>query len=256
MNRKTPRLSSRPRKVKGFTLLELIIVLAIISVLAAIIVPNTVSRMRDARIESANATAKEIYFAVQDYCTDMQIKHIPLIAAENKPAAFPLSSADANNRIGVEFVGHKSDVFETSVYTYSTLTETVNGKAEDNANPDCKWGFIGLGGNVVSADVNSTTDETKNKGGKAITGITNYLGTTLGSTQVGSFIAVIDVNTYSVDYVVFSDQPSAVTDCEDIVHNGIYTQTFGFPANKGRSQEYDTNENNIRYVGQYPIIDK
>ena len=64
----------RPRKLKAFTLLEMIVVMAIIGILASIIIPSTVNQMRSSRIETANVRAEEIYRATQNYLTDKQIK--------------------------------------------------------------------------------------------------------------------------------------------------------------------------------------
>lgn len=50
-------------KKKGFTLIELIIVIAIIAILAAIAIPNFLSIQRKARVKSDIASAKTIYDA-------------------------------------------------------------------------------------------------------------------------------------------------------------------------------------------------
>ena len=58
------------KKAKGFTLVELVVVIAIIGVLAAILVPTMLNYVRKAKLKAANTNAKTAYNAVQEFFTD------------------------------------------------------------------------------------------------------------------------------------------------------------------------------------------
>ena len=71
MNRARQSLSRR-LYVQGFTLIELMVVLVIIGVLAALIVPNVLDRADDARVTAARTDVNNLMQALKLYRLDNQ----------------------------------------------------------------------------------------------------------------------------------------------------------------------------------------
>jgi type IV pilus assembly protein PilA len=59
---------------RGFTLVELVVVIAIIGILAAILVPSMLDYVKKARLKSANSNAKTVYNAINTAIIDLTVE--------------------------------------------------------------------------------------------------------------------------------------------------------------------------------------
>lgn len=150
-------MDKKIKKLKGFTIIELLVVVAIISVLASIGVPAAMTWIRDSKVSKANSNAQLVYSAAQDHLTQLEIKNVNLstagtdgyiyCAADNAYSlseggveitssvrgaiASPFMLVDFTTTLGESFEGVWAVKFNPDTYTvkYAWWTENTAGAA-------------------------------------------------------------------------------------------------------------------------------
>lgn len=114
-------LRNRLSDNKGFSLVELIVVIAIMVILIAILVPNITGYINKSRDVSAAATAKTVYDAAYAYQTELLGKND--VAYKDQSTIFSALTSDG---------AYKLDITGTLVEGEST-GDTVTGLTVDSA---------------------------------------------------------------------------------------------------------------------------
>ncbi len=127
--------TNRTRRSLAFTLIELLIVVAIIAILAAIAVPNFLAAQARAKVSRAKADMRTLATAIESYAVDNNV--YPIVADEEGNDIFPYPGAGPAEI----FETRLSTVITTPIsYITSRLAEPFPEEGDFNENP--QFGFL------------------------------------------------------------------------------------------------------------------
>ncbi len=110
-------IKNKIKDKRGFTLVEVIVVMTIIVTLIAIVGPNTLGYISSAKTTSNKATARAVYIASMQVAADSAMKNINLS-----------SEADIKNAIkdAKLLQGNAEDILKDAVISYDPKNYIVN----------------------------------------------------------------------------------------------------------------------------------
>lgn len=243
-------MNKSKRKLKGFTLLELITVIAMIAILAAILIPNVSDYIRTNHIRSANSQAQQVFMAAQDYLTNEQIKGVTakdITGTETPPRVCWIM---INTELG----------YDSNNYDDSNKTTVVDSYGIKLSTPGDNTGYV----------TRTMPDGTQSYP------IADGIEARLEGSFKGSWVVAFYPKTFTVAYAVFNDYYKTSAECTDAVkligtNGGVKNDSscddrlYQFEYYMGSGSTWQIQEEDFKnpnagvtphlYTGQFPVRD-
>lgn len=140
------------KKFKGFTLIELIVVIAIIGVLCAILVPSMMGWVTKSRVNSANSNAKAIFNSAASVITSFETQGLDENGEEGKISDTTYQKPDKVEAEG-KSLANQVALMEESTGGEKWAFSVVNGYVEAAVYSSNGTGYMGAFPNDVPEDM-------------------------------------------------------------------------------------------------------
>jgi prepilin-type N-terminal cleavage/methylation domain-containing protein len=145
----------KERLLKGFTIVELVVVMAIIGILMAILVPNLVRYVQESKLAVANVNANTVYKCAASWLTKAQVAGVPFPDSTRLFEGTPCSVGYT----GDEGIHDELSSTITPEEFNAAFRASMDTLLEDLEDSSCFCVMVDDRGNVVQTFWSSTTED-------------------------------------------------------------------------------------------------
>jgi prepilin-type N-terminal cleavage/methylation domain-containing protein len=135
----------KERLLKGFTIIELVVVIAIIGIMMAILIPNLISYVNDSRAAVANVNANTVYKCASSWLAKAQIAGVPFPESARLFAGTPCTVGYS----GDESINVNFDDLNTAEKFNEAFRASMDVLLEDLEDNSCFCVMVDNSGNVL-----------------------------------------------------------------------------------------------------------